>query len=184
MHDYPIFLDLQDLNCLVVGGGTVAERKTLSLLGCGARILLISPRVTEEIERLAAEGAIEWVKRGAEPGDLDPAEGQNPIHLAFLCSNSRDLQRRLAQACRDKGILANVADSREESTFYAAGAARRGALQIAVSTDGECPSLAQRIRKELEKTFDPAYEDYVALLGEIRREDIAQGIAMIKRRRR
>ncbi|MCX7015486.1 MAG: bifunctional precorrin-2 dehydrogenase/sirohydrochlorin ferrochelatase [Candidatus Sumerlaeota bacterium] len=184
MTHYPIFLDLTGLRCVVFGGGAVAERKVEALVRAGARVAVVSPTATARLKKLGSGQTVEWRRRAGTVRDLAPdAEGRAP-QLVFLCTNSPQTQRRLARECRRRGILVNVADAPEECDFLVPSVINRGPLQIAISTGGESPSLAQAIRKLLEQTIDPAYEILARLAGELRAADKTAGVPIAERRRR
>ncbi len=182
-NTFPAFLDVSRAVCLVVGGGNVASRKVDSLLASGAHsIFLVSPKAVSHLQLLAKQEKIHWLNREANAEDLQLLDGPYALRLAFLCSNLRQVNATLSAACRERGILVNVADAPEESTFLLGSVVRRGPIQIAVSTGGESPSLAAELRSELEQWLDPAYEALANLLGELRREDLDRGVPIGKRR--
>jgi precorrin-2 dehydrogenase/sirohydrochlorin ferrochelatase len=161
---FPIFLKLESRTCLVVGGGRVAEGKIPGLLAERASVKVVAPQATAQICQWAAAGAIEWVQRAFQPHDL---EG---IFLAIVATSSHDVNTRVFTEARAKGILCNAVDDPPNCDFYYPAVVRRGDLQIAISTGGQSPALAQRIRQELEKQFGPEYESWVAGLGKQREE--------------
>ena len=128
---------------MVVGGGEVANRKARKLLQARARVVVISPEVEPELESVA----VEVHRRPYEEGDLEGA------FLAFTATDSRETNAAVAREARERGIPVNVADKPSEGDFALPSALRRGRLQVAVSTGGASPTLAQRIRGELEGLF-------------------------------
>jgi siroheme synthase-like protein len=158
---YPLFLDLQGRTCVVVGGGEMAEEKTCQLVDAGARVRLIAPEVTNQISAWAQEGKLHWEPRAYETGDL---------HEAFLVvsvANSHTNARVFADA-EAQHIFCNAVDDIPNCSCYASAVVRRGPLQIAISTAGNSPALAQRLRKELEEQFGEEYGPWVECLGETR----------------
>jgi len=151
----PVFLDVTRRPVLVVGGGPVAERKLIALLDAEADVTLVSPRVTDMLSQLAAEGRIRHLRRECS---LDDVDGQA---LVYACAGNRSLDEQLAGRARALGIPINIADDPELCTFIAPSVIRRGDLQIAVSTSGASPALARRFRKQLEREFG---EEYAAAL--------------------
>jgi len=159
----PLFLDLGGVPVLVVGGGSVAERKIASLLGAGGRVTVVSPNATKEVAEWARQGRIAWEQRAFAPSDV------SGMRLAFAATSVRKVNAAVAQAARDAGVWVNVADSHEESTAVVPSVVQRGALAIAVSTGGSSPLLSTRIRRELEARYGPEYADLCDLMSEARR---------------
>jgi precorrin-2 dehydrogenase/sirohydrochlorin ferrochelatase len=156
---YPIFLDLSGQRCVVVGGGEVANRKARKLLQTRAEVVVISPEVKPELESVATE----ILRRSYEVGDLEGA------YLVFAATNAREINAAVAEEARDRGIPVNVADRPSEGDFALPSTLRRGRLQIAVSTGGASPTLARRIRGELEDIFRPEWAGIVEELHAARR---------------
>lgn len=161
---FPIFLKLESRACLVVGAGVVAEGKIQGLLAEHASVQVIAPEATPQIRQWVSAGTIEWQPREFESADL---EGK---FLVIVATSSRDVNARVFTEAHAKGILCNAVDDPPNCDFYYPAVVRRGDLQIAVSTGGQSPALAQRIRQELEQQFGPEYESWVAELGKQREE--------------
>jgi len=156
---YPIFLDLSGRRCVVVGGGEVAGRKARKLLQARARVVVISPEMGAELESVA----VEVHRRPYREGDLEGA------YLAFAATDSREVNAAVAREARERGIPVNVADRPSDGDFALPSTLRRGALQVAVSTGGASPTLARRIRDELEEVFGPEWAGVVEELHRNRR---------------
>jgi precorrin-2 dehydrogenase / sirohydrochlorin ferrochelatase len=156
---YPVFLDLKDRRCVLVGGGRVSLRKARRLAGSGARVVVVAPEVLPELREVAAEVH----QREYRSGDLTGAA------LAFAAADDRAVNAAVAEEARRLGVPVNVADEPEEGDFAVPAVLRRGELQVAVSTGGASPVLARRIREELEERFGPEWEALVRELGEARR---------------
>jgi precorrin-2 dehydrogenase / sirohydrochlorin ferrochelatase len=156
---YPIFLDLSGRRCVVVGGGGVADRKARKLLQARAEVVVISPEVGAELESVAAE----IHRREYREGDLEGA------YLAFAATNVRKVNAAVAREAKERGIPVNVADSPSEGDFALPSTLRRGRLQVAVSTGGASPTLARRIRGELEEAFGPEWAGIVEEFDRARR---------------
>lgn len=161
-HLYPIYINLLDKPCLIVGGGTVAERKVGSLLDYGAKVKLISPEVTLAIKNYAQKGLITWEERTFQPDDLEN------IFLVYIATNNNETNHLIAHLCKNKKILFNAVDDPPNCDFFVPSIVRRGSLAIAISTEGKSPMLARHLRVELEEYFPVEYEEYVDLLGEYR----------------
>lgn len=157
-----MFLKLEGQGCLVVGAGTVAEGKIAGLLEAAAKVRVVAPEATKQVKSWAASGHIEWLARPAEPSDLQG------MFLVVAATNSQELHENIHAEARRRGVLCNVVDVPELCDFYYPAVAQRGTLQIAVSTSGQSPALAQRLRKELEEQFGPEYEAWLQQLGEER----------------
>ena len=160
---FPAFLKLTGRKVLVVGAGKVGEPKIGGLLESGAQIRVVSLDASPRVREWAREGNIQLELRVFVPGDL---EG---VFLAVVATNSRTLNERVYNEAQRRGVLCNVVDVPDLCDFFYPAVVRRGDLQIAVSTAGQSPSLAQKIRQQLEKQFGPAYADWVAELGETRK---------------
>jgi precorrin-2 dehydrogenase / sirohydrochlorin ferrochelatase len=156
---YPIFLDLSGRRCVVVGGGEVANRKTRKLLQARARVVVISPEIQPELESVA----VEIHRRPYSEGDLEGA------YLAFAATNVREVNAAVAREAKERGVPVNVADRPSEGDFALPSTLRRGRLQVAVSTGGASPTLARRIRGELEGAFGPEWAGIVEELNTARR---------------
>ena len=156
---FPMFLKLSDRPCLVVGAGTIAESKIASLLEAGAKILVIAPEATAQVQAWAHSKQIAWHQRPFEPGDL---EG---MLLVVAATSSKEVHERIFDEATKRGVLCNIVDVPPLCDFYYPAVVQRGALQIAVSTSGQSPALAQRLRRQLEEQFGPEYEEWVEQLG-------------------
>jgi precorrin-2 dehydrogenase / sirohydrochlorin ferrochelatase len=167
---FPMFLKLEGRQCLVVGAGKVGESKIAGLLDTGARVLVVSLEATPAVREWARAGKIELEVRAFSPEDLDGA------FLAIVATNSRTLNERVFLEAQRRGVLCNVVDVPDLCDFFYPAVVRRGDLQIAVSTAGQSPSLAQQIRQQLEKQFGPAYAAWVTELGETRRLILASDL--------
>ena len=160
---FPMFLKLGGKQCLVVGAGSVGESKIGGLLETGARIRAVSLDASPVVREWARAGKIELEVRGFSAEDLDGA------FLTVVATNSRTLNERVYREAQRRGVLCNVVDVPDLCDFFYPAVVRRGDLQIAVSTAGQSPSLAQKIRQQLEKQFGPGYASWVAELGETRK---------------
>lgn len=141
---YPITLiNMRNAPVLVIGGGKVGERKIRGLLAVGAAVRLISPVATAQIQEWAASGQISWERRAYQPGDLAGAR------LAFAATNQRAVNAQVAAEAEQRGLLCNVSDAPHEGGFHLPAVARHAGFTIAVSTDGNAPGQAARLRDEL-----------------------------------
>ena len=173
---FPLFLKLAGRQCLVVGGGTVAEGKIQSLVRCGASVHVIAPEATLGIRRAADSGEIVWDARPFLPSDLDG------VFLVVGATNSTELHEQIFRLCQEAGILCNMVDEPDRCDFYYPAVVRRGPLQVAISTGGRSPLLAQRLRHELEEQIEPEYGPWVEAIGRQRRELFEANISAENRR--
>ncbi len=161
---YPIFLDLVDRPCLVVGGGPVAEAKARGLLAAGARVTVVSPTLTPALAALAAEGHLAHQPREYLLGDLAGAA------LAFAATGDQAVSRAVRSEGRARGVWVNAADDAEHCDFLLPAVLRRGPLAVAVSSGGVSPALARAVRDELERYFPADFGAFVEAVAEVRRE--------------
>ena len=164
MKYYPVFLDIQHRNCLVVGGGSVGTRKVKTLLQCAAKVTVVSLETTAEIEKLDDEGAVRLINRQFIPSDLDG------MFLVFGATDNDALNRQIHEAAEHRGVLCNIADHPEECNFILPAIVRQGELVIAISTSGTSPAFAKKLRKDLEQVFGREYAEFLQLMGAIRKK--------------
>lgn len=157
---YPLFLKLQDAPCLVVGGGAVGARKAQDLVETGARVTLVSPAVADAWQELLAH--VTHRERVFQPGD---ASG---MRLVFACTGLPDVDDAVAADARAAGALVNAADRIVSCDFFAGSVVRRGPVQVAISTGGESPALARKLRQRLAAVLPAAVGDLARALGDVR----------------
>lgn len=174
---FPIFMKLAGKPCLVVGGGPTAEAKIAGLLRSGARVTVVAPDLTTPLARYADSGAICWKQRSFDDADLDGA------FLVIAATSDFSVNTFVYREADRRGILCNAVDQPQQCHFYYPAVVDRGVLQIAISTAGLSPSLAQRLRKELELQFGPEYERWVEWLGRVRSALMSKGKDFETRRR-
>jgi len=164
MTYYPLFLDLTDRPCAVIGGGKVAERKVLSLLDAGADVTVISPKLSSTLAGLAAKRNVKLthLKERFKAGML---EG---FFLVVSASSSKAVNILVSKEGREAGAIVNVVDAPELCDFIVPSLVKRGELSIAISTSAKCPALAKELRLELQENYGPEYGEYVEILGAIR----------------
>jgi precorrin-2 dehydrogenase/sirohydrochlorin ferrochelatase len=162
MSLFPIFVKLEGRLVVVIGGGHVAEAKIPGLLSAGARIRLVAPSITPQIAEWVRFGKIDWLPKEFEPADVDGA------FLVIAATSAPGVNESVFREAEIRGILCNAVDDIEHCHFYYGAVVQRGDLQIAISTNGKSPSLAQRLRKEFEAQFGPEYEVWLEWLGAAR----------------
>jgi precorrin-2 dehydrogenase/sirohydrochlorin ferrochelatase len=163
MKYYPAYLDLRERPCVVIGGGRVAERKTLALLEAGADVTIISPALTPKLRELSDSGKITHLQKQYEEQDLS---GE---YLVIAATPSAAVNTLVAQACKKKHTLVNVASPPEESSFIVPSVVERGDLLIAISTSGASPALAKKVRQDIERKYGTEYEIFLEELLAIRK---------------
>lgn len=164
---FPAFIKLSGRQCLVVGAGPVGLSKITSLLEFGARVTVVAPEGEPEMRKLAASGAIRWIRRDFMVKDL------RGIFVVIAATSTAEVNRAVFLEARRRGILCNSVDDPPNCDFYFPAIVRRGDLQIAISTAGESPALAQRIRRELEASLDESLGGQVREIGSLRRRILA-----------
>ncbi len=163
----PIFVKMTGRSALVVGGGAAAAAKVEALLVTGARVTVVAPKVEESIASRHERGEIDWASREFLADDV----AGRAIVFGMTCR--REVDRAVFRASMDAGVWCNAIDDPDHCDFYTPAVVRRGDLQIAISTNGQSPALAQQIRKELEAKFDPSWGEKLAGLGRRRKEVLA-----------
>ena len=163
----PIFLKLEGRRCLLVGAGTVALEKIETLLKTGLRLRVVAPEARDEVRELAAEGKIEWVQREFEPTDLDGNL------IAIAATDVPEVNAAVYREAVARGIPTNSVDDIPNCDFFFGSVVSRGDLQIAISTAGESPAVAQRLRREIDEQLPQDLGPWLAKLGELRREVLA-----------
>ena len=167
---FPMFVKLDGRQVLVVGAGRVGEPKIRGLLPTGARIRVVAYEASDAVREWDRLGQIVLEERGFVLTDLEN------VFLVVVATSSRDLNEFVFGEAHARGVLCNVVDVPEQCDFYYPAVVQRGDLQIAISTSGQSPSLAQRIRQQLEQKFGPGYARWVADLGETRRKILASDL--------
>jgi precorrin-2 dehydrogenase/sirohydrochlorin ferrochelatase len=162
---YPAFLNLQGKKAVVVGGGSVAERKVLSLLKAGAAVTVISPAVTARLRKEKTKKNIYHIARCYRKGDLRDSV------LVIAATDSPSVNTQVAE---DAPFLINVVDVPKECSFIAPSVIKRGPLTIAISTGGTSPAFSRTMRKELEKIYGAEIGKYLSFVGRIRKRALAE----------
>jgi siroheme synthase-like protein len=169
MSLFPIFVKLEGRLVVVIGGGSVAEGKIPGALSAGARVQLVAPSITPQIAEWVRFGKIDWLPKEFEAADLDEA------FLVIAATSAPGVNEAVFREAEARGLFCNAVDDIEHCHFYYGAVVQRGDLQIAISTNGKSPALAQRLRKELELELGPEYEVWVQWLGAAREALRASG---------
>ena len=168
MRYYPICLDIQNRNCLVVGGGSVGTRKVTALLNCGANVTVVSPTASAHLQELAQNGLLMIKNRPFRFADLAG------MFLVCSATDNQELNRQIHTEAESLGMLCNVADRPEVCNFILPSIVNRGDLIIAISTSGQSPAFAKKLRQDLEEAFGSEYAEFLKLMGAVRKKLLSQ----------
>jgi precorrin-2 dehydrogenase / sirohydrochlorin ferrochelatase len=171
MGYYPIFLKLDGVVALVVGGGRVAERKVETLIEYGASLRIVSRELTDKLKDLVDAGDIFWIGEEFEDHHLDG------VTLVFAATDDSLLNHQVSQGAIKRGLLVNAVDQPFDCSFIVPSIVRRKDLAIAISTSGKSPALAKAIRRRLESQFGKEYETFLDLMGCLRKEVLSVGFS-------
>ena len=159
---YPIYLDIEDRDVVIVGGGNVCARKAETMMKYGARVTIISPELTDEIEQWARNGALAIRRKRYEPSDLDGAT------IVIASTDDQSVNETVAADCRARRIPVNVVDVTPLCEFIVPAIIESGSIQIAVSTGGKSPALARTLKEDLQRLVGPEYAEVNDVLGTLR----------------
>jgi siroheme synthase-like protein len=162
MSLFPMFVKLEGRRVVVVGGGEIATSKMDGLREAGANIVVVSPALNTQLTALVRENKINWSQKEFHAEDLQDA------FLVIAATSVPSVNESVYRAADARGLLCNAVDDIGNCHFYYGAVVQRGDLQIAISTNGKSPALAQRLRKELEAQFGAEYEDWLEWLGAAR----------------
>lgn len=164
MKYYPVFLDIRDKHCVIVGGGEVALRKAERLLDCGAKVSVISPKLSPEFAALKDKKLISHIATEYSGDLIDKAA------LIIGATDDEKINANISNDARVKGIPVNIVDDPQKCDFILPSIVQRGDLEIAIGTGGKSPALARYLREELEKQYDKEYEIFLNILGNLRKK--------------
>lgn len=159
---YPIFLDVEDRLVLIIGGGNVCARKAETMLRYGARVTIVSPEFTDEIEQWARDGVVTIRRKRYEDGDLEGAS------IVIASTDEQSVNEQIAADCRRRRIPVNVVDVTPLCEFIVPAIVESGSIQIAVSTGGKSPALARTLKEDLQRMVGTEYAEVNDLLGSLR----------------
>jgi precorrin-2 dehydrogenase/sirohydrochlorin ferrochelatase len=159
---YPVFLDIRDKKCVIVGGGEVAARKAERLLDCGAKVFIISPQLTPELAALKEKDIISHIAT-EYTGDLI-----NGAALVIGATDDEKTNAAISLDARSKRIPVNIIDDPQKCDFILPSLVQRGDLAITIGTGGKSPALARHMREELESKYGKEYEIFLNILGNLR----------------
>jgi siroheme synthase-like protein len=159
---YPIFLDIENREVVLVGGGAVCARKAETVLRYGARVTIVAPTFTEEIEAWGRDGRVTLRRKRYDHGDLEGAT------IVFASTDDATVNEQIAHDCRARRIPVNVADDLSLCEFIVPAVIENGSVQVAVSTGGKSPALARMLKRDLQRVIGPEYTEVNDLLGALR----------------
>ena len=166
MAKYPIFLELGDRRVVLVGGGSVAVRKADVLLRAGARLVVVADRVDDVLTNLCNQHGAELIRSKYAKEYLGAAV------LVVAATNDDKVNEQIYSDCQTLGILCNVVDDPPRCDFFVPAVVKRGDLQIAIGTEGNCPAYAGHLRKKLEAMFTEEHGRFLAELEQLRQQII------------
>lgn len=161
---YPINLNLDNMEIIIVGGGSVALRKCKNFLEFGKNVTILSPEIDDDFLELGNK--VDLIN------DVFKEEYLNEFDVVIAATDDKCINEEIASICRKKSKLVNVADSRDLSDFTVSSYVKRGDLLIGISTGGKAPALSAKIKKEIESIYDESFEEFVDILGLLREKII------------
>jgi len=159
---YPIFINIEDRDVLIVGGGIVCTRKAETMMKYGGRVTVVAPDFTDEIRDWAAKGKLKTRRKEYDASDLDGAS------IVIASTDDERINTRVAADCRSRRIPVNVVDVTHLCEFIVPAIVESGSIQLAVSTGGKSPALARTLKEDLQKFVGPEYAELNDLLGTLR----------------
>ena len=159
---YPIYLDIENRDVVIIGGGNVCARKAETMMKYGARVTVVSPEFTDEIEQWANEGRLQLKRKAYDDADL---EGAN---IVIASTDIQSVNEQIAADCRARRIPVNVVDVTPLCEFIVPAIIETGSIQIAISTGGKSPALARTLKEDLQRTIGPEYAEVNDVLGTLR----------------
>ncbi len=159
---YPVYIEMREQPCVVIGGGKIAEGKVEGLLAAKANVTVISPDLTANLRELVEEKKITYIARAYQPGDLTGA------FMVICATDQAQINHQVWQEASANRQLVNVVDDTPRCNFIAPSILRKGDLTIAISTSGKAPALAVRLKERLQRELGPEYERFLELAGELR----------------
>jgi siroheme synthase-like protein len=161
---YPIYLDIEDRDVMIIGGGNVCARKAETMMKYGARVTVVSPKFTDEIEQWARDGKLSIRRKAYEESDVDGA------NIVIASTDDQRVNEQIAADCRKRRIPVNVVDVTPLCEFIVPAIIESGSIQIAVSTGGKSPALARTLKEDLQRLVGPEYAEVNDVLGTLRED--------------
>lgn len=171
----PIMIRLKGQKCVIVGGGKIAYRRTMTLLAEEAHIVIVSPELLPELAALVEQKRVGWLPRAFEKQDV------HDTFLVVAATNKREVNEAVAHSCSANQLI-NIADDPGNSSFYFPAVGKRGLLTVAVGTEGASPILAKNIRDEIMSQFDESYESYISFVKISREKILSLRVGEVEKR--
>lgn len=159
---YPIFIDVENRDVVIIGGGVVCARKAETMLRYGANVTVVSPKFTAEIEQWTKEGRIRVKRKAYDDSDLEGAS------MVIASTDDESVNSQVAADSRRRRIPVNVVDVTPLCEFIVPAIVESGSIQIAVSTGGKSPALARTLKEDLQRLVGTEYAEINDLLGSLR----------------
>jgi siroheme synthase-like protein len=159
---YPIYIDIENRDVVIIGGGNVCARKAETMMKYGARVTVVSPELTDEIEQWGRDGRLTIKRKHYEEGDVDGA------NMVIASTDDQRVNEQIAADCRRRRIPVNVVDVTPLCEFIVPAIIETGSIQIAVSTGGKSPALARTLKEDLQRLIGPEYAEVNDLMGSLR----------------
>jgi precorrin-2 dehydrogenase len=159
---YPIYLDIEGRSVVIIGGGNVCARKAETMMKYGARVTVVSPELTDEIEQWAREGCLALSRKKYDESDLDGA------NIVIASTDDEAINTQIATDCRQRRIPVNVVDVTPLCEFIVPAIIEKGSVQVAISTGGKSPALARTLKEDLQRFIGPEYDEVNEALFSLR----------------
>ena len=159
---YPVYIQLREQPCVVIGGGKIAEGKVQGLLAAGAKVTVVSPELTSHLHELVGQNQITYVARAYQAGDLTGA------FMVICATDQVEINHKVWQEASANRQLVNVVDDTPRCNFIAPAILRKGDLTLAISIAGTAPALAVCLKERLQKQLGTEYERFLELSGQLR----------------
>ena len=159
---YPVYIQLREQPCVVIGGGKIAEGKVQGLLAAGAKVTVVSPELTSHLHELVKQNQITYITRTYQTGDLTGA------FMVICATDQVEINHKVWQEASANRQLVNVVDDTPRCNFIAPAILRKGDLTLAISTAGKAPALAVRLKERLQEQLGTEYERFLELSGQLR----------------
>jgi len=159
---YPIFLDVEGRNAVIIGGGNVCARKAETMMQHGANVIVVSPEFTDEIEQWARDGRVTLRRKRYDESDLDGA------NIVIASTDEQSVNEQIAADSRRRRIPVNVVDVTPLCEFIVPAIVESGSIRIAVSTGGKSPAVARTLKEDLQRMIGTEYAEANDVLGSLR----------------
>ena len=177
MAYFPMFVDMTERECLIVGGGNVAYRKVMVMLDFGAKVTVVAEDICEELGKLTIENRITFIKRRFERKDCDGME------MVIAATDDNALNHEIAEYCKAKGIMVNAVDQKADCSFIFPSYVKEKNLVAAFSSSGNSPVLTQYLKGKEQEILTPFLGELNEYMGQIREKVIAEYDTEAERKR-